>query len=112
MLSGIGEGERMKDPRFANLQARTDHSAEVYAFLDTTFRTRTTAQWLELLEKADVPAGPLHTLESLLDDEHLKAWLLHVTVNCCNDLHRSPWHRKRAALGDDDVVDAQRVAEN
>ena len=63
----------MKDPRFANLQARTDHSAEVYAFLDTTFRTRTTAQWLELLEKADVPAGPLHSLESLLDDEHLKA---------------------------------------
>ena len=38
------------------------------------------------------------------DDEHLKAWLLHVTVNCCNDLHRSPWHRKRAALGDDDVA--------
>ena len=36
--------------------------------------------------------------------EHLKAWLLHVTVNCCNDLHRSPWHRKRAALGDDDVA--------
>ena len=38
------------------------------------------------------------------DDEHLKAWLLHVTVNCCNDLHRSPWHRRRAALGDEDVA--------
>ena len=38
------------------------------------------------------------------DDEHLKAWLLHVTVNCCNDLHRSPWHRKRATLGDEDVA--------
>ena len=37
-------------------------------------------------------------------DEHLKAWLLHVTVNCCNDLHRSPWHRKRATLGDEDVA--------
>ena len=72
VLDRIGEGERMKDPRFATLQARTDHSAEVYAFLEATFRTRTTAQWLELLEKADVPAGPLHTLESLLDDEHLK----------------------------------------
>lgn len=38
------------------------------------------------------------------DDEHLKAWLLHVTVNCCNDLHRSPWHRRRAALGDEDMA--------
>jgi crotonobetainyl-CoA:carnitine CoA-transferase CaiB-like acyl-CoA transferase len=73
VLDRIGEGERMQDPRFATLQARTEHSAEVYAFLEATFRTRTTAQWLELLEKADVPAGPLHTLESLLDDEHLKA---------------------------------------
>ncbi|MCZ2439175.1 MAG: CoA transferase [Rubrivivax sp.] len=73
VLDGIGEGERMNDPRFATLQARTNHSAEVYAFLDATFRTRTTAQWLELLAKADVPAGPMHSLESLLDDEHLKA---------------------------------------
>jgi crotonobetainyl-CoA:carnitine CoA-transferase CaiB-like acyl-CoA transferase len=73
VLDRIGEGERMKDPRFATLQARTEHSTEVYAFLDAIFRTRTTAQWLELLEKADVPAGPLHTLESLLDDEHLQA---------------------------------------
>ncbi|PZP90950.1 MAG: CoA transferase [Variovorax paradoxus] len=73
VLESIGEGERMKDPRFASLQARTEHSAEVYAFLDATFRTRTTAQWLALLERVDVPAGPLHSLESLLDDEHLKA---------------------------------------
>ena len=41
--------------------------------MNRTFRTRTTAQWLELLAKADVPAGPMHSLESLLDDEHLKA---------------------------------------
>jgi crotonobetainyl-CoA:carnitine CoA-transferase CaiB-like acyl-CoA transferase len=73
VLDGIGEGQRMQDPRFATLQARTDHSAEVYAFLDATFRTRTTAQRLALLEQADVPAGPLHSLETLLDDEHLKA---------------------------------------
>jgi crotonobetainyl-CoA:carnitine CoA-transferase CaiB-like acyl-CoA transferase len=73
VLESIGEGERMKDPRFATLQARTDHSPAVYAFLEATFRTRTTAQWLDLLAKADVPAGPLHTLESLLDDEHLNA---------------------------------------
>ncbi|WOC32390.1 MULTISPECIES: RNA polymerase sigma factor [Caproicibacterium] len=32
------------------------------------------------------------------DDEHLKAWLLQVTVNVCRDLHRSAWSRRRAAL--------------
>lgn len=32
------------------------------------------------------------------DDEHLKAWLLRVTVNCCNDLRRSAWFRRTAPL--------------
>ncbi|MCW5656907.1 MAG: CoA transferase [Burkholderiaceae bacterium] len=73
VLERIGEAERMQDPRFASLQARTDHSGEVYAWLDATLRTRTTAEWLDILSAADVPAGPLHTLESLLDDPHLHA---------------------------------------
>ena len=72
VLERIGEGERMQDPHFASLQARTDHSAEVYAWLDATFRTRSTAEWLDILAAADVPAGPLHSLESLLEDPHLR----------------------------------------
>ena len=27
-------------------------------------------------------------------DEHLKAWLLRVTVNRCHEFHRSPWSRR------------------
>lgn len=73
VLERLGQPELLLDPRFATLQARTEHSREVYAWLDATFRTRTTGQWLALLGEADVPAGPLHTLESLLDDPHLNA---------------------------------------
>ncbi|WP_418319834.1 CaiB/BaiF CoA transferase family protein [Piscinibacter sakaiensis] len=73
LLEAVGEPERMHDPRFANLQARTTNSVEVYGYLETLFRTQTTAHWLELLRKADVPSGPLHSLESLLQDEHLNA---------------------------------------
>ncbi len=73
LLAAVGEPERMHDPRFASLQARTTNSVEVYGYLETLFRTQTTAHWLELLRKADVPSGPLHSLESLLQDEHLNA---------------------------------------
>ncbi len=73
VLERLGQPELLQDPRFATLQARTEHSREVYAWLDATFRTRSTEQWLALLGEADVPAGPLHTLESLLDDPHLNA---------------------------------------
>jgi crotonobetainyl-CoA:carnitine CoA-transferase CaiB-like acyl-CoA transferase len=73
LLEAVGEPERMKHPHFADVQARTVHSAAVHGFLETLFRTRTTAQWLEVLRKADVPSGPLHTLESLFEDEHLNA---------------------------------------
>ena len=41
-------------------------------------------------------------------EEHLKAWLLRVTVNCCRDLWRSAW-LKRVVLGAPtlDIIPAQ-----
>ncbi|MCH4238737.1 MAG: sigma-70 family RNA polymerase sigma factor [Oscillospiraceae bacterium] len=38
---------------------------------------------------------------SFAGTEHLKAWLLQVTVNVCHDLHRSAWNRRRADLSED-----------
>ena len=32
----------------------------------------------------------LQASEAFEDDDHLKAWPLRVTINCCNDVHRSP----------------------
>ena len=32
------------------------------------------------------------------DGDHLRAWLIRVTVNQCRDLLRAPWHRRRAEL--------------
>lgn len=67
----IGRPELKSDPRFSSVKARL---ANVRAYFDVraeSFRTRTTAEWLDILAEADIPAGPMHTLESLVGDEHL-----------------------------------------
>jgi crotonobetainyl-CoA:carnitine CoA-transferase CaiB-like acyl-CoA transferase len=71
MFDAIGRPELKTDPRFSSVKARL---ANVRAYFDlraASFRARTTAEWVAILAAADVPAGPMHTLESLVDDEHL-----------------------------------------
>src|SRR6202008_1256699 len=56
-----------------NHAARTKHIDEIYEEIGHIFATRTSAEWRELLERADIPVMPMHTLETILDDPHLKA---------------------------------------
>jgi crotonobetainyl-CoA:carnitine CoA-transferase CaiB-like acyl-CoA transferase len=67
----IGRPELKSDPRFSSVKARL---ANVHTYFDVraeSFQTRTTAEWLEILAQADIPAGPMRTLESLIGDKHL-----------------------------------------
>jgi crotonobetainyl-CoA:carnitine CoA-transferase CaiB-like acyl-CoA transferase len=45
----------------------------VYAELARILETKSTAEWMAILEKADVPVMPMHDLESLLGDPHIAA---------------------------------------
>lgn len=67
------EDEFEHDPRFANMTTRTRNIEAIYGELAAVIAERTTAEWLALLEDADIPAMPLHSLESLLHDPHLAA---------------------------------------
>lgn len=73
-LALIGQADRfVTDPRLRTLGTRNDHAAAIYALLSEAMLTRTTADWLEALRGADIPATPLHTLELLVADPHLAA---------------------------------------
>ena len=61
------------DPRFADMASRTVHINALYALLADILSTRTTAEWFAILDAADIPVMPLHTLDSLIDDPHLAA---------------------------------------
>jgi crotonobetainyl-CoA:carnitine CoA-transferase CaiB-like acyl-CoA transferase len=71
LFDAIGRPELKHDPRFCSVKARYANVREYFQIRAEGFRRRTTAAWLEILEKADVPAGPMHSFESLTEDAHL-----------------------------------------
>jgi crotonobetainyl-CoA:carnitine CoA-transferase CaiB-like acyl-CoA transferase len=70
-FEAIGQPELLLQPRFATHAARHAHIDEIYQEVGRIFLTRTTAEWRELLERADIPVMPMHTLETILEDPHL-----------------------------------------
>ena len=50
----------------------------------------------------DVFMKYVHKNPKFYDEEHLKAWLLRVTINCANSFLRSPWEKNTQALDDND----------
>jgi crotonobetainyl-CoA:carnitine CoA-transferase CaiB-like acyl-CoA transferase len=70
----IGKSEQYAaDKRLSDHAIRTQHYAEVYKIVADILTTRSTAEWLKLLGENDIPCVPLHDLDSLIDDPHLKA---------------------------------------
>jgi crotonobetainyl-CoA:carnitine CoA-transferase CaiB-like acyl-CoA transferase len=72
-FEAVGKGRMLReDPRFADIAARTANIDALYDMVGAEVGTRTTAEWLELLHEHDIPHMVPHTLETLLEDPHLK----------------------------------------
>lgn len=71
-LEAIGQADLpQRDPRFASFANRIANIDQVYGELGRIFAQRGTAEWLELLERADIPSMPMHDFDSVFDDPHL-----------------------------------------
>ena len=65
--------ELKDDPRFDTLASRADNIEAVYRLAGEYIATRTTAEWLEVLPRLEIPCGEILELESIPDDPHLQA---------------------------------------
>ena len=54
------------DPRFRDAAGRNEHRTALIPVLEAVFRTRTSEDWLKLLERASVPCGPVNSVEQAL----------------------------------------------
>jgi crotonobetainyl-CoA:carnitine CoA-transferase CaiB-like acyl-CoA transferase len=68
----IGRPELKDDPRFCSIAMRFQNVREYFGLRSAALATRTTAEWLKILNDEDVPAMAYNTLEQLVEDPHLK----------------------------------------
>jgi glutaryl-CoA transferase len=61
------------DPRFATNGKRVENRAELTRLLADVFRKRTKREWLELLEAAGVPNGPINDVAQVFEEPQVKA---------------------------------------
>jgi formyl-CoA transferase len=63
-----GHPEWASDERFASNSARVANREAIVSAVAQCIRSKTAAEWLELLEKAGIPAGPINLISQALSD--------------------------------------------
>jgi crotonobetainyl-CoA:carnitine CoA-transferase CaiB-like acyl-CoA transferase len=69
----LGVEDLLADARFTTPALRVQHRPALAERLEARFMTQTTAVWLERLEAAGVPAGPILTYDRVFADPHVRA---------------------------------------
>jgi crotonobetainyl-CoA:carnitine CoA-transferase CaiB-like acyl-CoA transferase len=62
-----------QDPRFSTYKARLENTTELYATIEESSATKTTDEWVELLDANNIPAMKYNRMADVFDDPHLKA---------------------------------------
>ena len=63
--------EWLEDPRFATLPDRMRNIDDLEREIEAITTTRTTHEWMEIIDRAGVPCGPVLTYDETLSDPHV-----------------------------------------
>lgn len=73
MCRAVGRADLLADARFASNPERMVNIQSLTPIMEETFRTQTTAHWVETLERAGVPCGPIYNIEQVYADPHVRS---------------------------------------
>lgn len=78
-----------------------DFTAAAERYLDMVYRIA--LNWFRRSADAEDAAQTVmlrlwQSEAAFADEEHLRRWLVRVTLNVCKDISRSPWHRRTVSL--------------
>jgi crotonobetainyl-CoA:carnitine CoA-transferase CaiB-like acyl-CoA transferase len=69
----IGKEEWIDDPRYADARSRVKHGAELLDYLRPLFETKTSDEWVALLETIDILKAKVNTFPDLFQDPQVLA---------------------------------------
>ena len=72
-VNGIGHGELLTDPRFADPAKQMAHAADLTAILDGIFAAQPMAHWHHIFEQAHLTFGVVHSPSEVINDPQLRA---------------------------------------
>ncbi|KXG77194.1 CaiB/BaiF CoA transferase family protein [Thermotalea metallivorans] len=73
LCEALGKEEWIQDERFQTNPLRTKHVEELVPMIQEITRTKTTAEWLKILDQAGVPNGPINTIDKVIEDPQVLA---------------------------------------
>ncbi len=73
LVEAIGRPDLWEDARYRTNAGRVEHRSELVAELARVFKTRSRAEWLELLRGAGVPVTPVNDVGEALADPQAEA---------------------------------------
>ncbi|MBE0623549.1 MAG: CoA transferase [Burkholderiales bacterium] len=71
--AAAGCAELADDPRFAGNGKRVENRTELTRLLQAVFSKRSTKEWVELLEAAGVPNGPINDVAQVFEEPQVRA---------------------------------------
>ncbi len=79
--AAINRVDLIDDPRFRNGWLRTQHYRELEPTLTEAMKARTTKEWVEELERLEIPCGPVNNIAQVASDPQIAAREMIIEVN-------------------------------
>lgn len=81
LCNAIGHPEIASDPRFCNGNVRYENDTALIETLSNIFRGKTAQEWVEILNAAGLPCGPVNDVSDLATDPQVAARRMLVQVD-------------------------------
>src|SRR5215210_2539389 len=72
LCDAIGREDLMQMPEFKGLEKRAENRDRLNAVLNQALKTGSSDQWVERLNRAGVPCGPIYTVDEVFADPQVK----------------------------------------